>query len=137
VEGRRVLVLPRTFAADRPFPLKLKEGRPEAVVSGLLRGEIVLAPPLARQLGRGVGDEITLESRRGPVKLRVAGTATEYVGGGMALTMDVSTARELLGVEEAQFFIVSARKGSENLAAVLQSFCDERGLLLQSNADFL
>jgi putative ABC transport system permease protein len=137
VEGRRVLVLVRSFAPDRPLPLKLKDGRTEAVMRGLLRGEVVLAPPLARQFGRGAGDEITLESRRGPVKLRVAGTATEYVGAGMALTMEVSAARDLLGAEEAQFFIVSARKGSGNLAAVLKSFCDERGLLLQSNADFL
>src|SRR5262249_52295346 len=112
-------------------------GRAGAVGRASPRGGGGATPPLARQLGRGAGDEITLESRRGPVKLRVAGTATEYVGAGMALTMEVSAARDLLGADEAQFFIVSARKGSGNLAAVLKSFCDERGLLLQSNADFL
>jgi putative ABC transport system permease protein len=107
------------------------------VVGGLLRGEVVLATALAQQLGLGVGDEITLESRRGPVKLRVAGTATEYVVGGMALNMDLSAAHELLGVEGAHALIVSTRKGSGDQASALRSFCDERGLRLQSNADFL
>jgi putative ABC transport system permease protein len=67
----------------------------------------------------------------------VAGTATEYIVGGMALNMDVRTARDLLGVEGTHVFIVSARKGSGDLGPALASFCDERGLRLQSNADFL
>jgi putative ABC transport system permease protein len=137
VEGRRVLVMARSFAADRPFALKLKDGRPEEVVRGLLRGEVVLATALARRLGVGAGDEVTLESRRGPVKVRVAGTATEYAVGGMALHMDVGTARELLGLEGTQIFIVSARRGAQDPGPALRSFCDDHGLLLQSNADFL
>jgi putative ABC transport system permease protein len=136
VDGRRVLVMARSFAADRPLPLVLNGGRPEDVVRGLLRGEVVLATALAKRLGVGVGDEVTLESRRGPVKMRVAGTATEYAVGGMALHMDVSAARDLLGLEGAQILIVSARKDAGNPAPALASFCDEHGLLLQSNADF-
>jgi putative ABC transport system permease protein len=137
VEGLRVLVLARSFAADRPPPLKLDDGRSEAVVRGLLRGEVVLATALAQKLGLGRGDEVTLQSRRGPVKLRVAGTATEYIVGGMALNMDMTSARDLLGVEGSHILIVSAREGSGNVATALRSFCDERGLVLQSNADFL
>jgi putative ABC transport system permease protein len=137
VEGRRVLALVRSFAAGQRFPLKLKEGRPEAVVRGLLQGEVVLATALARQIGRGVGDEVTLESRRGPARVRVAGTATEYIAGGMALNMDLGTAGELLGVKETQIFLVSAQKGSGDLGPALKSFCDKHGLLLQSNADFV
>jgi putative ABC transport system permease protein len=55
----------------------------------------------------------------------------------MALHVDVSTARDLLGLEGTQIFIVSARQESGDLAPALKAFCDGHGLLLQSNADFL
>jgi putative ABC transport system permease protein len=137
VEGRRVVVMALSFAPDRPLQLRLKEGRPEAVLHSLLQGEVVLATALAQQLGLGAGDEITIESRRGPVQVRVAGTATEYFIGGMSLTMDVSTARELFGAEGAHILLLSAQKGSGSLGPALKAFCDEHGLLLQSNTDFL
>ena len=135
VNGRPALVLARTFAADRPLPLDLREGDADAVRRGLLRGEAVAGMGLARALGVAAGGEVTLETGYGPRTLRVAGTAAEYAGGGQALYLEWGAARRLLGVSGPHVFLVTARRGGPSPAAGLQAFCDERRLLIQSNAE--
>lgn len=92
---------------------------------------------LAQRLGVGLGDEIPIETRLGPRPLRIAGTATEYTAAGMALYMDWSLAKEVFDAPGAHLFRVASRPGEERrLAAQLQSYCEERSLLLQSAAEF-
>jgi putative ABC transport system permease protein len=136
VEGRQVLVLARTFAADRPLPLDLQEGDETAVRRGLLAGEAVLGTGLARRLGLHRGDGLTLTTGQGARTLRIAGLATEYAGGGLAVYLDWKTARELLDPPGVHVFLVSARSGDvAALGTSLRGFCEPRHLLLQSNAD--
>src|SRR5262249_34294814 len=54
-----------------------------------------------------------------------------------ALNMDMGAARELLGVEGAHILSVEERKGARALGPELTSFCETRGLVIQSNAEFL
>ncbi len=135
VNGRPVLVLARTFAADRPLPLDLQEGDADAVRRGLMRGEAVAGVGLARALGLGPGDELTLETPHGQEVLRVAGAATEYAGGGQALYLEWGAARRLLGVSGPHVFLVTACRGGASPAAGLKSFCDGNNLLIQSNGE--
>ncbi len=134
--GRPVVILAFTVSADRPPSLALAEGEPLAVQRGLLQGEVVLGTALAQRLGLRVGDEVTLQTRHGPQALRIAGTASEYTGGGMALYMDWDAAKRSFDLGGVHTLLVTARTGAAtDLAARLQAFCEERGLLFQSNAD--
>jgi putative ABC transport system permease protein len=134
--GCDVLVLARTFSAKGPLPLDLREGSAAAVRQGLLRGEVVLGTGLAAQLGLHRGDDFTLDTPRGPRRLRVAGTASELSGGGSALYLEWRAAKKMLPLQGAHVLLVKAAKGqSRTLRPLLQAFANERRLLLQSNAD--
>jgi putative ABC transport system permease protein len=134
--GCPALVLARTFRPDGPLALDLREGTEAEVRRGVRRGAVVLGTGLAARLKLHRGDTITLETPRGPKALRVAGTATEYCVGGMALYLEWEAARELLDIAGVHVFLVSAAPGgAPHLRESLRAFCDERGLLLQSNAE--
>lgn len=136
-EGRPVVVLTRTFAADRPLPLDVAEGDPEQLLGGLLRGEVVLGTGLAQRAGLQAGDSVTLQTREGPRELTVAGTTTEYTAGGMALYMEWGLARELLDIQGADLYMVEVDRGQEEaVGAALNAMADREGLLVQSLADF-
>jgi putative ABC transport system permease protein len=135
VENQQVLVLARTFAADRPLPLDLHEGDETSVRRGLCAGEVVLGTGLAQRLGLHRGDLLKLTTTQGVRGLRVAGTAVEYAGGSLALYLEWETARKLLDLPGVHVFLVSNRTGAGSLASKLRDFCERHHLLLQSNAD--
>jgi putative ABC transport system permease protein len=136
IEDRQVLVLARTFAPDRPLPLDLHKGDETHVRRGLLAGEAVLGTGLAQRLGLHRGDILKLTTSEGVRELRVAGTAVEYAGGGLAVYLEWETARKLLDLPGVHVFLVSARSGEvAALASSLRDFCERHHLLLQSNAD--
>jgi putative ABC transport system permease protein len=136
VEDQQVLVLARTFAADRPLPLDLQEGEEEAVRRGLLAGEAVLGTGLAERLGLHRGQVLKLTTARGVRAIRIAGTAVEYASGGLALYLEWSAAQNLLDVPGVHVFLVSASSGQVPvLAGSLRDFCEKHRLMLQSNAD--
>jgi putative ABC transport system permease protein len=133
--GRPVVILAYTYRPDRTPPLVLTAGESDEVRGGLQRGEVVLGTALGQRLGLGVGDTITLETRRGARQLRVAGTATEYTGGGLALYLEWNTAKRLFDVQGVHTFLVTARKGrTAELAGPLQAFCRRHHFLFQSAA---
>jgi putative ABC transport system permease protein len=135
-QGQQVLVLARTFAANRPLPLELCAGRLAAVREGLSRGEAVLGSALAQRLGLRVGDRLTVQTAQGPQSLRVAGTAKEYASGGLTLYLEWDTAKSLLKVPGVHCYLVAATEGAvPALAAGLRKFCGRRHLLLQANDD--
>ncbi len=135
VEDQQVLVLARTFAADRPLPLDLHEGDETSVRRGLSSGEVVLGTGLAQRLGLHRGNMLKLTTMEGVRELRVAGTAVEYASGGLALYMEWETARKLLDLPGVHVFLVSNRMGTGSLSSNLHDFCERYHLLLQSNAD--
>jgi putative ABC transport system permease protein len=131
--GEPIIILARTFAADRPLPLDLTEGDPRQVLAGLQRGEVVIGTTLARRVGVDPGDEIAVETRQGPVAMRVAGTVTEYTGGGAALYMEWAKAKELLDIRGADVYLVAAQPGmAGELGSQLAPLAGREGVLLQS-----
>ncbi len=136
IEDRPVLVLARTFAADRSLPLDLQEGDEASVRRGLLAGEAVLGTGLAQRLGLHQGGVLKLTTVQGVREVRIAGTAVEYASGGLALYLEWETARRLLDVPGVHVFLVSGKTGGvPALAPALHGFCERHHLLLQSNAD--
>ncbi len=131
-----VLVLARTFAPDRPLPLDLQSGDENTVRARLLVGEAVLGTGLAQRLGLRPGDVFKLTTSHGVWEVRIAATAVEYAGGGLALYLDWETARRLLDVPGPHVFLVSAKAGKiPGLGEALRGFCQRHHLMLQSNAD--
>jgi putative ABC transport system permease protein len=136
VRGEPTLVLARTFPSDRPLPLDLRGGDAVAIRQGLAAGGAVLATGLARSVGAGPGDLVTLETPHGPRPIRVVATVTEYAGGGSALYIDRGTATRLFGPVAVHALLVTARAGQwDRAATALTGFCADRGLLLQTNED--
>ncbi len=73
----------RDFTDKGNLPLVIKSGNPATIREQLAKGEVVLGTVLANRINVKLGDDITLETRQGPKKLRVAGTTTAYMIGGM------------------------------------------------------
>jgi putative ABC transport system permease protein len=137
VDGVAALLVAREVPDAGPLPLMLHQGDPDEVRAALARGEVVLGSALARRLGVAAGDEITLPSRSGARRVRVAGIAKEYGAGGLALYADWGPAARWFGFRLPHGLSVTARPGEgEELAAALGDYCRERALLLQPNRDF-
>jgi putative ABC transport system permease protein len=126
----------RDFTDPNSLSLALQEGDPVEVRKRLAAGDVVLGSVLANRTHTKVGDEITLDTDKGPQRLRVAGTATAYIQGGKIIYMEGQAARRHLGVEDVQTYIVNAVPGAqEKVREKLTAICGESGLLLQSFAD--
>jgi len=131
-----VTVFVRNFTDEGSLPLALQDGDPIEVRKHLMAGEVVLGSVLANRIHTKVGDEITVDTDKGPQRLRVAGTAAAYMRGGRIIYMEGQTARRRLGIEDVHTYIVNAAPGAQAKAKEkLKSLCEESGLLLQSFAD--
>ena len=108
-----VTVFIRDFTDQGSLPLALQEGDPAEVRQRLAAGEVVLGSVLANRTHTKVGDEITLDTDKGPQRLRVAGTATAYMQGGRVIYMEGQAARRHLGVEDVNTYIVNAVPGAQ------------------------
>jgi putative ABC transport system permease protein len=132
-----VVALPCTLPESGPLPLAVQGADADEVRRRLREGEVVLGAPLARRLDVGPGDTVTLQTRRGPRPLRVAGTTSEYTVGGMVLYLDWERGKELFDTRGAHVFTVMARPGAAAaLADRLKAFCEGHGLRYEANADF-
>lgn len=137
VAGMQVTVLTRTFSPTRSLPLDVVDGDGPAVLSRLLRGEVVVGSVLARTAGLAVGDQVTVQTRDGPRAYRVAGTVTEYTSGGMAVYMEWHTAKRAFGFNGADVFLVQAAEGrTAELGAALEALASRDGLMIQTMAEF-
>lgn len=135
--GQQALLLARSFDPSKELSLDLAEGSRPEVLRKLLAGEAVLGTALAQRIDLGPGDVLTVNTQRGPRGVRIAGTTTEYTGGGMAFYMDYEPAQRLFGFKGANVFGVTAQP--DRLAETeqaLRAFCGQRNLLIQSNAEF-
>lgn len=132
-QGQPVIVVARSFSPDLPAPLHLASGDPRRIVEQLARGEVAIGSVLAQRAGVQPGGWITVDTRRGPAQLHVAGTANDYTVGGMVVYMDIPTARRLFEVQGVDVFLIQSHPTSKpEVGDALRTFADQRGLLLQS-----
>jgi putative ABC transport system permease protein len=135
-EEKTAMVVIRDFTDRESLPFDLKGGTPEEVRAGLAKGNVVLGTVLANRTGAHVGDEISIETAQGKQQLHVIGETTAYIGGGMVVYMEGERARQLMGVDKFDMFVIQA--DSQNLAVMesqLREFCKQRNVLLLSLAD--
>ncbi|MBI4880818.1 MAG: FtsX-like permease family protein [Planctomycetes bacterium] len=136
VGDQPVIVMARTVAPDLPVHLDLHNVAPDEARARLRSGEVIAGTALIQRLGLEVGGTLTLATPSGDREVRIGGATTEYTAGGVILYMEWAAAQELLGVKGVDVFSIGAAGGkAAALEAPLRAFCDQRGLLLQSNAD--
>ncbi len=131
-----VVIIVRDFDAKEQVYFDLRAGDPDRVRDELLQGEVVIGTVLAQRLGVRAGDTISVETRKGPQPFRIAGLANDYLVGGLSVYMARPTAREWLGVDGVDGYVV--RVDPQARAAVhaeLQRLCDKHGVLLHSSAE--
>ena len=131
-----LMIFIRDFTDHGELPLDIQEGDKSQVRSRLSEGEVVLGAVLANRTHTKPGDEVTFDTPKGPKKFRVAATATAYLVGGMLAYMEGRTARQLLGVEDVNTYVVNAEPGRRaEVEAKLKTLCSKSGLLLHSFTD--
>jgi putative ABC transport system permease protein len=130
------IVIVREFTADAQVYFDLTQGDSQQVRSQILQGEVVIGTVLAQRTGLTLGDTISIDTRKGPHPFRIAGLANEYLVGGLAVYMERRVAKEWLGVEGVDGYIVRAnREALPSVQAALQKICDKHGVLLHSSAE--
>ena len=131
-----VTMFVRDFNGSDELPLALKDGNPEEVRAGLAKGEVVIGTVLANRTNTHIGDQITINTGKGPKKLTVAGTATAYLAGGKMIYMQGKAARHMMDISDVDTFIVNAKPGQiDSVRQQLKPICDKSGLMLHSFAD--
>ena len=102
----------------------------------LLRGEVVIGTVLAHHTGLHVGDEITIETRRGARQFRIGGLAVDYLVGGDIVYMNRKVAEPLFALHGVDAFLIHAAPGAlSQVRAALANLARSHGLLLHSFAD--
>jgi len=131
-----VMLVVEEFNDQTHMPLYLKEGKPEEVRRRLARGDVVIGTVLAQRTGTKVDGTIPLETKDGVKDLRVAGTVTAYLGGGMVVCMARAKARELFEFDGVDVFLVNADpEAREAVEAGLKELCERGGHMLHSFAE--
>lgn len=126
----------RDFNGGGELPLALKDGEPAEVRRRLEKGEIVIGTVLANQMKIGIGDQITIETGKGPKTLTIAGTATAYLAGGKMIYMQGASARKMMDIEDVDTFVVNAEPGKlQAVRTEVKPICDGSGLMLHSFGD--
>jgi putative ABC transport system permease protein len=137
-EGQTVLVVARAFPREAPLSLDLRNADPQDVQRRLHQGEAVISTVLARRLGKGTGDEITLATKQGPRRLRVAATVDDYLMGGTVLYLQADAADKLIGlrgIHAVVLRVVPERRAE--VEAALRPICQKARVLLHSMADMV
>ncbi|MGD9644782.1 MAG: FtsX-like permease family protein [Pirellulales bacterium] len=137
VGGEHVLLLARSHDPDRPLAFDLVEGDADALRGQLAAGHAAIGTMMAQRMKLAPGSTFELDTRDGPLTVRVAAVVSEYTVGGMAFYMERDAARRLLNFRGVDVYMVAARDGQAKVIGTrLARFCDEQHLLLQSQQDF-
>ncbi|MDP6721611.1 MAG: hypothetical protein QGF59_23290, partial [Pirellulaceae bacterium] len=133
-----VVVVIREFTSDDQVYFDLVAGDAGEVLRELPRGGVVIGTVLAERTGRGRGDQIPLETRKGPQLLPIVGTTNDYVGGGLTIYMHRNVAETMLAVEGVDAYIIQANDAKlAEVESQLHKISDDHGLLLQSYAELV
>jgi putative ABC transport system permease protein len=83
-----------------------------------------------------VGDRLSIETRQGARRLRIAGLADEYLVGGLAVYLQRDIAQRLLGISGVDAYVVQADPARlPEVKQRLQSLVEKHGALVHSLSD--
>lgn len=142
VADASVMVIVREFADDDPLYLDLKTGSDKSVRQELRDGQVVIGTVLAQRTGLGLGDDLELKTRDGTRTVRIAGTANDYLFGGLTVCLQRRVAEDWFKVDNVSSFVVrldkETRENAEALADTrqrLSAICQRHGVMLESQAE--
>lgn len=136
VAGETVVLFVQDFADNHPLEFDIKDAKLSNVRDQLHEGEVVVGSVLAEQEKLKPGDDLTLEIGESKQPFRIAAIADDYHAGGLTVYMERSVARQRLGIEGIDAYIVRAdHKQLGEVRRGLQQLATQYGLLLQSFSD--
>ena len=132
---QQILVIIREFPANAPLRLDLKDGTPGEIREKLADGGVVVGTVLAHRKGLKVGDMISVETRKGKHEFPIAGTAGEYMVGGMAIYIQRGVAQKFFQVEGVDVFMIDVDPQRRDVVeANLKELADSNGLIFHDVA---
>lgn len=135
-DEQKVIVVARTYPTDAMTNLDVEGFSPAELRRSLADGEVIIGSVLAQRVGLKQGDRVGLQTVDGGRQFRIKAITDDYMAGGLTVHMHSNVARQALGFEGVDVFVIRAEPGK--LAAVtesLQAIVEEHGLVLQSFAD--
>lgn len=134
IGDKGAVLIARSFDDPNELPLDLREGNRDQIYKQLLAGDVVVGTVLAHRLNLKAGQDIEI----GDKKFRIAGTANEYIGGGLAVYIDQNVARDKLGITGVDGYGVKAERSALfKVEVTLKDLVEKHGngLMLQTWAD--
>jgi putative ABC transport system permease protein len=134
--GQQVMIIARDYPTDDTVAVD-----PAIIDSALLRkkfhqGEVTIGTVLAQRTGLSAGQEIEIQTRRGPRHFTIAAVENDYMAGGLTVHIERAIAEKELEVRGADALVIRAHEGKrETVESALRQIADEHGLLLQSYAE--
>lgn len=140
--GAPVMAVVREFADDEPLHLDLKTGNEDTLRQELREGQVVIGTVLAQRTGLTTGDELELKTRQGARTLRIAGTANDYLFGGLTVCLQRKVAEAWFKTDDVSALAIrlddETLADPEALADVrqrLSAICQRYGVMLESRAE--
>ncbi len=129
-------VVAREFV-DPKLSFDIVKGEMLGLREKLFDGQVVVGSILAHDLKLTVGDEISLASKHGPEKVKIAAVVNDYLIAGMSIYMQRRTAERILEVQGVDGYAIRAgrKEDLEELRAELAKITDKYALMLQSNIE--
>lgn len=134
--GERAILVARDQSSNSAPELELVEGDLDRLRDQLRRGEVAVGSVLAQRANLKLGGNIMLETEQGERPFRIAAIVKEYRAGGLTIQMEREVARNELGVDGVDAYIIKV--DHERLSQIrkdLQKIADDNGLLLESFSD--
>ncbi len=138
VDGQSVTVVARELSDPKHLYMNLEHSDKDEVRQQLFAGQVVVGSVLAQRLGLHAGEMVSLETREGPKKFKIAAVSNEYLAGGMVVFIQREVAKRFLGLGGVDVYIIQAKPGQQaEVGKQLQALADEYGVLLQSLDDII
>jgi putative ABC transport system permease protein len=135
-ENLEINVVVRDLTGAGDLPMDIKSGDVSTIKKQLADGQVIMGSIVANKAKKQVGDEVTLMTGKGPVRVRIAATTSVYLNGGKIVYMDEKIAKELLHIEGVNTFIIHvAPKSIAEAYDKLKAICSENSVMLLSFAE--
>ncbi|MGD8450860.1 MAG: FtsX-like permease family protein [Phycisphaerae bacterium] len=135
--GQQVIVFARTCAPGEDPGFRIVGGDEDKVRAGLRRGEVVIGTGLAQRAQLQPGDQISIETRRGPRSFRITGLTPEYTAGGLLVLVEWDRARQLFDMQGVRYiYVVADPDDRAGVERSLRDFCNAHRLIVYSRTSF-
>ncbi len=135
-----VVLVARSLAPERPLPWDIGADEESQVRKAFLAGDAVIGSALAARAKLVVGDRVEVRHEGRIVSPRIAAVVTDFNAGGLSLYLERGAARESLGIDGVDLFLVRLGHDTPALCARIEAICHRFQLTewsFQDMRDFL